>query len=321
MILSAACSKGGGGVDVDDDGDRPPAAVTDLAVVDSTVTSLTLSWTAPVSDDEHGLADWYDLRHAPVPPTPSSWESATPVAGEPTPLPGGMRETFTVGGLAPGATYYFAIRCGRGAGVASPISNVAGARVPVDLEVTFADARLEAVIRAAIAKPSGSLHQSDLVPIETLNASEREIVDLSGLENCAALRDLNVEANRIVSLAPVAGLRRLEGLLAGNNRITDPAPIAGLTALRHLALWGNQITDIGALAGLPEIITANLERNGITDLAPLVANAGIGAGDVLYLRDNPLSAQSIEAHIPTLQARGATVVYGSSQKGEARGAK
>jgi hypothetical protein len=52
-----------------------------------------------------------------------------------------------------------------------------------------------------------------------------------------------------------------------------------------------------------------LINNDIVDISPLAANAGLGDGDLLYLQGNPLSAESINVHIPALQARGVTVVY------------
>jgi len=40
-----------------------------------------------------------------------------------------------------------------------------------------------------------------------------------------------------------------------------------------------------------------------------VDNDGLGAGDMVWLYDNPLSGQSINEYIPALQARGVTVNY------------
>jgi len=41
----------------------------------------------------------------------------------------------------------------------------------------------------------------------------------------------------------------------------------------------------------------------------LVDNMGLGAGDYVHLKWNPLSSDSINTYIPQLQARGVTVVY------------
>ena len=52
-----------------------------------------------------------------------------------------------------------------------------------------------------------------------------------------------------------------------------------------------------------------LDFNTIVDISPLVANAGLGSGDELDLEANPLSAESINTHIPAFEARGVTVVF------------
>ena len=55
-----------------------------------------------------------------------------------------------------------------------------------------------------------------------------------------------------------------------------------------------------------------LSDNNISDLSPLAANMGLGEGDYVGVRNNPLSATSLNTHIPTLQRRGVTVTFDSS---------
>ena len=74
-----------------------------------------------------------------------------------------------------------------------------------------------------------------------------------------------------------------------------------LTALR---LDRNSISDISALLGLTQLTELRLDRNNITDLSPLVANTGLGSGDKVNVRENPLNYTSINTHIPALQSRG-----------------
>ena len=59
------------------------------------------------------------------------------------------------------------------------------------LEITFPDSNLEAAIRAAIGKPEGSILPSDLEGLTSLDASERGITDLTGLEYCTNLTELS----------------------------------------------------------------------------------------------------------------------------------
>ena len=52
-----------------------------------------------------------------------------------------------------------------------------------------------------------------------------------------------------------------------------------------------------------------LAGNNISDLSSLVTNMGLGSGDEVDVRGNPLSHTSIKTHIPTLQGRGVTVKF------------
>ncbi|MYF73155.1 MAG: hypothetical protein F4175_07160 [Gemmatimonadetes bacterium] len=63
------------------------------------------------------------------------------------------------------------------------------------------------------------------------------------------------------------------------------------------------------LSNLTRLEWLGLDNNSISDLAPLVANAGLGEGDWIEVSNNPLSATSINTHIPALQSRGISVLY------------
>jgi hypothetical protein len=62
---------------------------------------------------------------------------------------------------------------------------------------------------------------------------------------------------------------------------------------------------------LTSLTWINLYNNAIFDLSPLVKNTGLGSGDVVEVRNNPLSATSINTHIPVLQSRGVDVRFGA----------
>ena len=51
----------------------------------------------------------------------------------------------------------------------------------------------------------------------------------------------------------------------------------------------------------------DLEGNQITHLSPLLANTGLSNGDIIYLRDNPLSAIALSQHVVYLEERGVDV--------------
>jgi hypothetical protein len=103
----------------------PPANVTDLAVSGATTNSLTLTWTAPGDDGNNGTAAEYDIRYATSNIDNETWEFAIQASGEPAPGPAGSNETFTVGGLTPATTYYFALKTIDNAGNQANLSNIA----------------------------------------------------------------------------------------------------------------------------------------------------------------------------------------------------
>jgi Leucine-rich repeat (LRR) protein len=101
----------------------------------------------------------------------------------------------------------------------------------------------------------------------------------------------------------------LEALILMSSGMSDLSVAANLTELQYLHLHNNQISDISVLEGLTKLETLNLQYNQVVDIGPLVNNGGLGAGDNVYLESNPLSTQSIQEHIPALQARGVNVTY------------
>jgi len=86
-----------------------PAAIT-LSTGTLTDTSVVLNWTAPGDDSNTGTATVYDIRYSTSAIDASNWASATHVSGEPAPSAAGASETYTVTGLSPNTTYYFAIK-------------------------------------------------------------------------------------------------------------------------------------------------------------------------------------------------------------------
>ena len=102
----------------------PPAPVTDLRASAIEARQATLSWTAPGDDGNEGTATAYDLRYATERIDPVTWDNATPLTGVPAPQPAGRNESFTVSGLEPDQTYYFALLARDERGQASVLSNV-----------------------------------------------------------------------------------------------------------------------------------------------------------------------------------------------------
>ena len=171
-----------------------------------------------------------------------------------------------------------------------------------------------------------------LIGLRTLLLSGNALRDLSPLRNLIGLRELALSENGLEDIRDLAALVSLEVLRLSDNRIADAQPLARMSSLRRLWLNNNALEDLAPLAelrslqwlqaagnriravpvdGLPALTLLRLSANGITDLAPLLEHAGLGEGDVVGVRGNPLSALSIEQHLPALRARGVAVLAGA----------
>lgn len=148
---------------------------------------------------------------------------------------------------------------------------------------SFADSRLEASVRS-------ELGLADQVAI-TCHM-------LSGLTHISAA------AAEIESVVGIQNLANLSRLVLQNNSISDIGPVSSLTSLTDLDFGTNLVTDVSALVGLTNLSVLVLQFNAdLTDIRPLVDNAGLGAGDEIYLAGtNPDCA-----HVAELRARGVTV--------------
>ena len=168
-------------------------------------------------------------------------------------------------------------------------------------------------VRPGVWENSNSV--SDLSPLagltqlESLDLWQNSVSDISALAGLTNLTHLGVVGNNISDVSVLAGLISLESLWLDDNPLSDISALAGLTQLTRLGLDNTSISDISTLAGLTNLTWARMERNNISDVSPLVANTGLGAGDEVHVRGNPLNRASIETHIPALKRRGVAVEF------------
>jgi len=161
------------------------------------------------------------------------------------------------------------------------------ASLPVlGIVVNFPDTNLEQAIREKLNRPTGDICDTDLIDLWSLEAPERSIVDLEGIQHCVDLMLLHLDDNQISDIAPLAGLTNLMWLFLGGNQISDIVPVAGLTNLTWLFLINNQISDIVPVAGLTNLTELGLSGNQISNVAPV---AGLTNLTVLGLDANQIS--------------------------------
>jgi hypothetical protein len=167
--------------------------------------------------------------------------------------------------------------------------------------VTFADVNLDKVIRGAINKPTGDLHESDLNELTVLSTFgsdfEPGISDLTSIEHCTALWYLDLQYNNITNISALAGLTGLQDIFLNNNNISDISALSRLTNLWRLDLDKNFISDISVLSNLTEISLLYLDRNNITNISAL---SGLTDLNRLSLCYNNLSDISTLSHLTNL---------------------
>ena len=137
--------------------------------------------------------------------------------------------------------------------------NVVSAQV-----INIPDPNLAAAIREALdLAPDASISAGDLRRLITLQAIERQITDLTGLENASRLENVDLSYNRINDLSPLSGLTRLRTLNLNFNEIRDMRPLSGLRRLEMLLLSNNEIREIWPPTVLTQLKILNLNFNEI----------------------------------------------------------
>ena len=190
------------------------------------------------------------------------------------------------------------------------ISNLAGLEQATNLTGLYLDGE---EVSPGVWENSNSV--SDLSPLAGLTQLTEldlwvnSVSDISALAGLTNLTHLGLVGNNISDVSVLTGLANLESLWLDGNLISDISPVAGLTQVARLGLESNNISDISALAGLTNLTFMRAGWNNISDLSPLVANTGLGSGDTVNVKENPLNHASIETHIPVLQSRGVTVEF------------
>ena len=173
-------------------------------------------------------------------------------------------------------------------------------------EVWMPDPVLWMMVRGELGLlPGVPLTKEEMQKLTYLDAQNRGVTDITGLEFATNLRELHLGRNPItdlyplsnlttleslhiwaisptmsnLDLRPLANLINLEALSLERNGISDIRLLARLKKLRLLHLSSNQIEDVGPLSGLTELRTLWLKENPITDLSPLI---GLDLTDLKY---------------------------------------
>ncbi len=161
-----------------------------------------------------------------------------------------------------------------------------------NVEDWMPDEVLREAVRETLALPAPvPLTKQNIIWLTSLDATDKGITNISGLEFALNLTNFDLGGNHIQDISPLQHLsklshislfgnqisdlsslielRALVGLNLGLNQIRDVSLLAALVNLEHLDLCCNQIADISPLAGLKNLKFLVLAHNSISDLSPV----------------------------------------------------
>ncbi|MDF2700547.1 MAG: putative peptidase [Haloplasmataceae bacterium] len=136
--------------------------------------------------------------------------------------------------------------------------------------IHFDDPNLEAAIREELNEPIEAITEEDLLTIGSIDLSNKNITDLSGIDYLKNMTTLILSSNSITDLTPISQLTHLKYLILDNNEIIDISPLSLLINLKLLTLSNNLISDISPLVQLNKLELLMLSDNKITDIGVLL---------------------------------------------------
>ena len=153
--------------------------------------------------------------------------------------------------------------------------------------VHIPDTNLRAAIAEELGKsPNAPITAEDMAKLERLDARNRSIQDLTGLQFATNLSQLLLNDNQISDISPISGLTELWQLQIERNTISDISPVRDLKNLTFLNFRRNQISDISPIAGLINLNVLWFSVNPVSDLSPI---AGLINLNRLSFSDNNIS--------------------------------
>ena len=147
-----------------------------------------------------------------------------------------------------------------------------------DAVVQIPDPNLHAAIAEELGKgPNVPITVQEMERLKRLDALNRGIHDLTGIQFAVNLERLLLSVNPITDLSPIAGLISLKNLRFGRSnseprnliKVSDLSPIARLVNLEKLHVDTTDISDISPIAELTKLEWIHFDVSNISDLSPI----------------------------------------------------
>jgi formylglycine-generating enzyme required for sulfatase activity/Leucine-rich repeat (LRR) protein len=179
-------------------------------------------------------------------------------------------------------------------------------------EVSVPDPGLNAAIRETLQKLSGPLTEQDLLSLTNLNARNRNVSSIAGLESARNLVTLDLEINNLSNVSLLSALTNLSTLDLSVNPLGSFSLPSELTNLTSLTLESDGLTNLTLPVGLTRLNNLDVENNHLTtfnelsNLTSLVAldlgfnaftNFSLPSGltnlSTFYFAGNPLTSVTL----------------------------
>lgn len=206
---------------------------------------------------------------------------------------------FEIGNLLPDTEYIITVIAedANGQTILDTTEFFSTQKAPTGDVVTFPDKTLEEVIKVQLGLER-DLQESDLAQIEFLDATGRELSDITGIERLVNLKQLGLSHNQIMDVTPLAQLSNLEILDLRGNPISDGTPLGKISSLTSLDLGSVKIKDFSFVKNLPKLDSLRLDDNQLENIEFL---SGMENLKGLTLYDNFISDLDTILTLPNLE--------------------
>ena len=130
------------------------------------------------------------------------------------------------------------------------------------------------------------IKQAKINSITELNLYNKNILNISPLEDLTHLKKLSIDSNNITDISHLSKLTNLEFLELDQNKITNISVLSNLTNLKELWLSQNNLSDIKTLSSLKKLEGLSLIDCNVSDLTPLAVLSNLKS---LHLNNNPIT--------------------------------
>ncbi|TXC90935.1 LPXTG cell wall anchor domain-containing protein [Metabacillus litoralis] len=162
---------------------------------------------------------------------------------------------------------------------------VSKASVPTGEVVSIPDSSLKRAIKGALKLTRDEIYTSDMESLTTLNASYRNVKDLSGLETAFNLTKLDLSGNEISSAVEIKHLTQLQYVDLSYYLGSDIQFLEPLTNLKTLILTDTTVTDLEPISSLSLLETLDISFGQVTELNDLASLSSLKDLNISYLED------------------------------------